>query len=361
MIPSLSIVLILGILIYCFLQQHQFGRLPTGERMEKIKKSPHYHNGEFQNESPTPMFANNKNFFAVFKDFLFAKNKPDGTIPSTKTDLLHLKPTQEILVWFGHASYFMQIQGKTILVDPVFSNSVSPLPFMTKAFAGTNRYSADDMPQIDYLIITHDHWDHLDYKTIMKLKPKIKRIICGLGVGEHFEYWGFDKNLLIEKDWDETAQLDSNITAYIYPTRHFSGRLLKRNQTLWISVLLQTPSSTLYISGDGGYDSHFAKIGKKFNNIDFAILEDGQYNEKWRYIHMMPEQVIQAAKDLHVTRFLPVHNSKFAIAIHPWDEPLQKTKLLSAKEQIPMITPMIGEQVNLNDSLQTFSEWWKRK
>jgi L-ascorbate metabolism protein UlaG (beta-lactamase superfamily) len=359
MLTSLSIILILGFSTFAFLRHPQFGQLPSGERMERIIKSPNYKNGEFKNESETPMFVKNKSYFAVFKDFLFAQNKPQNIIPSKKTDLLHLNPKNDILVWFGHASYFMQIDGKKILVDPVFSNSVSPVPFMTKAFKGTNIYTTDDIPEIDYLIITHDHWDHLDYETLLKLKPKIKKIVCGLGVGEHFEYWGFDKKILEEKDWNEIVTLDSGFTAYILPARHFSGRWVKRNQSLWISVLLQTPTSKIYISGDGGYDSHFATIGKEFGNIDFAILENGQYNESWQYIHMLPEQVIQAAKDLHVQRFIPVHNSKFALSIHRWGEPLQKIKALSETEKITIVTPMIGEQVNIKDSTQTFTEWWK--
>jgi L-ascorbate metabolism protein UlaG (beta-lactamase superfamily) len=305
------------------------------------------------------MFVNDKSFFAVFKEMIFAKNKPDCRIPSVKTDLLHLDPKNDILVWFGHASYFIQIDGKKLLVDPVFSGSVSPLPFMTKAFEGTDRYTADDMPEIDYLIITHDHWDHLDYETIMKLKPKIKKIICGLGVGEHFEYWGFDPKLLEEKDWNESIQLDQGFTATVLPARHFSGRLLQRNRSLWISVLLQTPTFKIYFSGDGGYDGHFAEIGKKFGPIDFAILENGQYNVNWRYIHMMPEQTVQAAKDLKVKRFLPVHSSKFALSIHSWDEPLKRVTALSKKAGITIVTPLIGEQVHLKDSTQTFSEWWK--
>ena len=359
MITTISIVVVLGISIFGFLQQPKFGRLPTGERLERIMKSPHYLNGEFKNESETPMFVNNESYFAVFKEFMFAKNKPEGKIPSTKTDLLHLDPKQDLLVWFGHASYFMQIDGKTFLIDPVFSGSVSPLPFMTKAFAGTDVYSTDYIPAIDYLIITHDHWDHLDYESIIKMKPKIKKIICGLGVGEHFEYWGFDKSLLIEKDWYESAPLDSGFEAHILPARHFSGRTTKRNQSLWISILLQTPTKKIFMSGDGGYDKHFGKIGKTYGPIDFAILEDGQYNQKWRYIHMLPEQVVQAAKDLQVKQFLPVHNSKFALSVHPWFEPLQKVSDLCKTENIAVATPLLGEKVNLKDSSQQFSNWWK--
>ena len=130
----------------------------------------------------------------MFRDYISAKNKrPPGKIPSVKTDLLNLQPDEDVLVWFGHSSYFIQVDGNKILVDPVFSGHASPFSFSIKAFEGTDIYTAEDIPELDYLIITHDHWDHLDYKTILKLKPKVKKVITGLGVGEHLEYWGLKR------------------------------------------------------------------------------------------------------------------------------------------------------------------------
>lgn len=154
------------------------------------------------------------------------------------------------------------------------------------------------MPDIDYLIITHDHWDHLDRGTVTALRPRIRTVVCPLGVGEHFEYWGFPKERIVELDWHEQAALDDGFTIRCLPARHFSGRGLNSNQTLWGSFLLQSPSRKIYIGGDGGYGKHFAQIGREFPDIDLAILENGQYNEAWRYIHTLPGQLAQAAKDL---------------------------------------------------------------
>jgi len=263
------------------------------------------------------------------------------------------------LVWFGHSSYFMQVDGKKILVDPVFSGSASPFSFSIKAFNGTDRYTPDETPEIDYLFISHDHWDHLDYETILRLKPKIKKIICALGAGTHFEYWGFDKNSIIEMDWNEQITLDSGFVVNATPARHFSGRGFKRNQTLWTSFVFQTPSMNIFIGGDGGYDKHFAEIGKEFGPFDLAILENGQYNANWRYIHLLPDDLIKAFKDLNAGRLFTVHSSKFALANHPWDEPLVKVTSNSKELNIPLITPMIGELVNLKDNTQKFTEWWK--
>jgi L-ascorbate metabolism protein UlaG (beta-lactamase superfamily) len=159
-------------------------------------------------------------------------------------------------------------------------------------------------------------------------------------------------------DWYEHATLDSGWVANATPARHFSGRGLKRNQTLWASFVLQTPSMKIFIGGDGGYDNHFAEIGKKFGPIDLAILEQGQYNERWKYIHMLPGEVFKAATDLNAKRLLSVHHSKFALSLHAWDEPLNKLIENSKVCTIPVLTPMIGEQVNLKDTSQVFSHWW---
>jgi L-ascorbate metabolism protein UlaG (beta-lactamase superfamily) len=360
MIITLSILLLFAIAVFAFVQQPKFGKLPSGERLERIKKSPNYRNGEFQNQNPTPVMAEDANYFSTIKEFFTAKDKrPTGEIPSTKTDLSNLDPSEDVLVWFGHSSYYMQLDGKKILVDPVLSGAASPLAFTMQAFKGTDPYAADDIPEIDYLFITHDHWDHLDYKTVLALKPKIKKIICGLGVGEHFEYWGFDANKIIEMDWNKEILLDSSLKVHSIPARHFSGRRSQANATLWTAFALQTPSLKIFIGGDGGYDNHFAEAGKTLGGFDVAILENGQYNKSWPNIHLMPEEAIQATKDLKAKRLFPVHSSKFALANHSWDDPLKRITELSDPLSPGLITPMIGEKVFLADRKQKFTYWWE--
>lgn len=214
------------------------------------------------------------------------------------------------------------------------------------------------MPEIDYLLITHDHYDHLDYETVIALKPKIKTVVCGLGVGSHFEDWGFDTSIIIEKDWNESIISDDGISIHTAPARHFSGRSFTRNNTLWLSFILQTPNLKIYMGGDSGYDTHFAEIGEKFGGFDLAILDNGQYNIAWQAIHMLPQEVLKATQDLKAKRLFPVHSSKFALAQHPWDEPLVKITELNKTFNIPLVTPMIGEQVNLKDEKQPFKQWW---
>jgi len=361
MIVIVSSLTVLALGVFFFMQQPSFGKAPSGERLKRIQQSSGYKDGSFQNQSFTPVMPENVSMFTVLKDGMFNRSKRNVTkdsLPSQKTDLKNLNPKKDILVWFGHSSYFMQIDGKKILVDPVLSGHSSPLSFMVKSFKGSDVYSPENFPEIDYLVITHDHWDHLDYKTVLKLKPKVGRIITGLGVGSHLEYWGFDPKKIIELDWNEQIFPDSGFVVTATPGRHFTGRGFKRNQSLWCSFVLQTPNKKIFIGGDSGYDTHFKKIGAEHGPFDLAILECGQYNEYWKYIHMMPEQTVQAAIDLKAKTLMPVHWAKFALAYHAWDESILRVTKEASRLNVPVIHPMIGEEVDLN-SFGVQTEWWK--
>jgi L-ascorbate metabolism protein UlaG (beta-lactamase superfamily) len=360
----LLIITILIIITFFYMKHPKFGASPSGERLAIIQQSANYKNGKFVNINPTTELVDGATPFSLTMEYLFNKakrRKPTDSIPSIKTDLLNLSIDKDVLVWFGHSSYFIQIDGIRILVDPVFSGNASPIPKTVKSFNGTDIFTVDDLPEIDYLFISHDHYDHIDYETILKLKTKTKKVICGLGVGAHFEYWGYKAENIIEKDWNQKIELENGFTVFTTPARHFSGRGFTKCNTLWISYVLQTPSMKIYIGGDSGYDTHFAEIGNKFGPIDLAILENGQYNEKWRYIHMLPPDVLQAAKDLKAKRLFPVHSSKFVLANHSWDEPLIKITELNnnLKEPIPLATPIIGELLHLKNDKQVFTKWWE--
>lgn len=363
MIVLISIILLLVIATFAYMQHPKFGKAPNGKRLEILKNSPNFKNGEFQNLQFTPPLSDGYSIRSIAYNFIFAKfprTEPIDTIPSIKTDLKDLPITENVLVWFGHSSYFIQLNGKRFLIDPIFSRNASPVPSSHKSFKGTDVYSAGDLPDIDYLLISHDHYDHLDYKTIMELKPKINNIVCGLGVGSHFEKWKFDATKIIEKDWNESLVITNNLTLNTAPARHFSGRGFTRNSTLWLSFVLQTPDYKMYLGGDSGYGSHFSELGKKYGGFDLAILENGQYNKAWHEIHMLPEEVLKATQDLKAKQLFPVHSSKFKMAFHPWDEPLiQLTELNENKYHIPLVTPKIGEVVYLNDTNQKYEQWWK--
>ena len=357
----LSILILISLAIVIIVNQTQFGKAASGDRLKRIKKSPNYKDGSFQNLTFTPVFAEDVSKFGMIRDGIFKiskRKKPISSLPSQKTNLLKLDSERNILVWFGHSSYFMQIDGKKILVDPVFSGSASPFSFMVGSFPGTDIYTAEDLPAIDYLFITHDHWDHLDYQTVMKLKPRVGKVITGLGAGAHLEYWGFKPDKIIELDWNEHAVLDPEFRITATPARHFSGRNTKRNQSIWCSFVIQTPSKKIFIGGDSGYDTHFARIGAEHGPFDLALLECGQYNKSWKYIHELPEETVQAAIDLKTKYFMPVHWAKFALSLHAWDEPIERVIKEAHRLNVPLIHPMIGEEVRLDEFAAT-SEWWK--
>ena len=358
----LFFIITIGIGTLLFLNTERFGKHPSGERLSKVLQSSNYKNGSFQNLNNTPMLTEGVGYGKVMYEFLFSSKskEPIKALPSIKTNLKVLKADENVLIWMGHSSYFIQLDGKKILVDPVLSGNASPLSFTTKAYKGTDIYTTDDIPEIDYLFLSHDHWDHMDYKTLKKLKSKVKHIITGLGNGSHLEHWGFNPEVILEGDWYDSFKFEKGFEIHITPARHFSGRGFKRAQTLWASFVLKSPISTIYIGGDSGYDTHFKEIGKKFGPFDLAILENGQYDENWKYIHMLPGEQLKAATDLNANTVLPVHSGKFTLANHDWDEPFINISAKKVKKDIRIITPMIGEQVNLNDSLQEFEHWWEK-
>lgn len=344
----LGVLLVIAVAGILFVNQAGFGRLPRGERQQRIERSPNFRDGQFRNRQATALMTSGKGRLATMLDFIFRKKeaglRPDTAVPAVKTDLQVLDPAQELAVWFGHSSYLIQTGGKRFLVDPVFCQA-SPVSFVNKPFSGTDIYAPEDMPPVDYLVITHDHWDHLDYETVMRLKDRVGKIICPLGVGEHFEYWGFAPEQLVELDWDEAAELEEGFRVVCLPARHFSGRGLKPNRTLWASYLLQSPAQRIFLGGDSGYGSHFAEIGEQFPDIDLAVLENGQYNGDWKYIHTLPEYLGRATAELGAKKILTVHHSKYALARHRWDEPLENARRLAAESRAGVLMPVIGEVI----------------
>jgi L-ascorbate metabolism protein UlaG (beta-lactamase superfamily) len=362
MLTGLVIVIAVVAIVYLFMQGPQFGQVSRGERSKKISASPNFRSGQFQNQHETPTLAEGTGIFEATRKFFFEKdkrNKPAAVIPSTKTNLHSLLPGDNVLVWFGHSSYFMQLNGKKILVDPVLSGNASPFSFTTASFRGSDVYIVEDLPDIDYLFITHDHYDHLDHKTVTQLRSKVGKVITGLGVGSHLERWGYNSGMITELDWGQSAEIDKGFLVHATPARHFSGRSFRRNGTLWLSFVLQTPGFKIFLGGDSGYDDHFVTIGDQHGPFDLAILEAGQYNKYWKYIHMMPEEAVQAAIDLKAKALMPVHWSKFSLSIHAWDEPIIRVTAEAKRKGLNVVHPMIGEALHLAP-LSSTSQWWEK-
>jgi L-ascorbate metabolism protein UlaG (beta-lactamase superfamily) len=358
----LAIILLANAGVFLFFEQAKFGTPPAGDYLAKLEKSTRYVNGEFQNLEPLPQQRQSGSRFTNWTKIFFAKEEgttPKDALPVVKTDLKNLPGNKDLVVWFGHSSYFMKLNGKNFLIDPVFSNYASPFFFINRAFPVTTAYTAAEMPEIDYLIITHDHWDHLDYDAITALKPKVKNVICPLGVGGYFTDWDYRPEIIQEGDWYDKLSPETGLDVYFLPARHYSARTLTRNKTLWTAFALITPSKRIFLSGDGGYGSHFKTIGNQFGSFDLALLDTGQYNENWRYTHMNPSDAAQAATDLNAKTLLPIHIGKFSMAYHLWKEPFEWIVKESAGKEYKLLTPKIGEIVEIGNSNQTFSHWWE--
>lgn len=320
------------------------GHNPEGADLARMEQSPNYRDGKFHNQIPTPMFAEGENFFTALFGGMFtsAKNlKPDEALPAIHADLKNLPDNS--LVWLGHSSWLFKINNKTILVDPVIENYAAPVALFNRAFKGTTIFTPADFPDIDYLLLTHDHWDHLEYPTLKELAPKIKTVVCPLGVGSHLKAWGFAPDKIIEQDWHDKLDAGDGLALHVIPARHFSGRLLTRDKTLWAGYAIITPRTKIFISGDSGYGPHFREAGAKFGGFDLAILENGQYDARWPHIHMFPEETARAGEDLQAKRVAPNHNGRFAMARHAWDEPVRRLAEAAKDKSYELIIPKIGK------------------
>ncbi len=359
----LVLVALLGIAGWAYLQQPKFGPSLGAIRNGRVLASPNYVKGAFRNQLPTPLFSDDSTFFSVLRANL-TEAKPDGLrppapVPAVKTELRSLDPAQDWVVWLGHSSFFVQIAGRRILIDPVFSTYAAPFPFVNKAFDGATPYSAADMPEIDVLLITHSHWDHLDYDSITALEPKTKRAVVPLGIGAYLAQWGYAEAKITEADWNDSVEISSGLGIHALPARHYTRRLMETNQTLWLSFAITSPSHRLFFSGDSGYGPHFAEIGAKFGGFDLVALDSGQYNRRWPHIHMNPEEAAQAAQDLGARALLPAHVGKFAISKHSWDEPLERVAAATVGHPYELVTPIIGQPLALSALPAPLPRWWR--
>ena len=342
----LSILALLVVAVMAVLQHPAFGRRMSAERKARIEASPNYRDGMFQNQQPTPQFTGDHNTLKAMWTMLMRRDSnrvPIEPIPAVITNLKSMPKDRDWLVWFGHSSYLFCLSGKRYLVDPLLKMEF-PASLMLKPFAGTDIYTPDDMPEIDVLIITHEHWDHLDYATLRDLRPKVKQVVCPLGVGEYLEYWKYDKSIISELDWYDKCQI-SNVKCQItcLPSRHFSNRLLgARNQTLWAAFMVEAGNRKVYIGGDGGYDDRFQQAREQFGKIDLAIMENGQYNPNWAYIHMLPQDLEQAILDMQPEQVFTVHHDKFSLSTHAWSEPDSVARSIAERNAIHLLDQPIG-------------------
>ncbi|MDN3637815.1 MBL fold metallo-hydrolase [Simiduia curdlanivorans] len=297
----------------------------------------------------------------IFWDFTF--NKPKDAAPSTSPRVLSL--TRDALlalpdnqfVRLGHSTLLFKLNQRFWLTDPVFAERVSPI-----SWAGPKRFHAspielNDLPEIEAVIISHDHYDHLDKAAIAALAPKTKHFIVPLGVGELLQAWGVAASQVVELDWHESREIEGvRLTAT--PAQHFSGRsLTDKNARLWASWVIKTPAVSLFFSGDTGYFEGFKRIGERYGPFDVTFVETGAYDPRWADIHMLPEQSVQAHLDLGGRWMMPIHNGTFDLAMHAWTEPFERVLQAATDQGVTVTTPMMGEAVAILTPHRG-SPWW---
>ncbi|GAB3289793.1 MBL fold metallo-hydrolase [Hymenobacter tenuis] len=343
----------------------QFGGKPTKAQRAVYAKTGHYLDGEFQNLVPTTLMTGGSTLGSLWR-FVFGKtpnSKPAALLPMQMLDSLTItqKPADMVRVtWFGHSASLVEIAGKNILLDPMLGMEMGPISWITP-----NRYNphvpirAEQLPAIDAVLISHDHYDHLDYQTIRKLKDKTAHFFVPLGVGAHLLAWGVAPERVQELDWNQEVQLPG-LTIVSTPARHFSGRgLTNRNSTSWSSWVIKSADKRLFYSGDGGYGPHFQTIGQQHGPFDLALLECGQYDANWAQIHMLPEQTVQAARDVQARVFMPVHWAAFTEAHHAWNDPVKRASAEASRLGQVITTPRLGQSIILGAGPLPQEQWWQ--
>ncbi|WP_240676090.1 MBL fold metallo-hydrolase [Botryobacter ruber] len=342
----------------------QFGGKIKGERLERVQQSPNYSDGVFQNPVETSMDLSVKEYFKLFGNYLNKGEnlEPDWVIPVQEINPQRFRQRQDtatVITWFGHSAFLVELDGKRLLLDPMLGNVASPVSFIgPERFNEKLPISIEDLPAIDAVLLSHDHYDHLDYGSIMGLKEKVAHFFVPLGLGAHLEAWGVPAKNITELDWWQEASYQG-LTFVSTPARHFSGRgLTDRMETLWTSWVIRGRNDKLFFSGDTGYFDGFKEIGEKYGPFDLTMVECGQYNEMWSDIHMMPEQTVQAHLDLRGKLLMPIHWGAFRLALHPWTEPIERARASARAVGVPIATPVIGAPFVLHQAIPSVP-WWR--
>ncbi len=361
--PRHILILITGILIMttqsCTTPEIGIG-METGKT--DIYSSPQYNDGKFAGPVKALTMGGKEMLESVIRYFKKDNGQePKIQLPVMPTDLTGLKAEEKTALnstWLGHSSLMINISGYRILTDPVFETKVS--------IVGPSRYNGEapldpeSLPNIDVVVISHDHYDHLNKASIKSLDPKTKLFITPLAVGARLKKWGVSDNKIIELDWWDSFRFDNDLTITATPSQHFSGRgLFDRNKTLWASWVFKTDAYNVFFSGDSGYFDGFKKIGEKHGPFDMTFMECGAYDKLWRGVHMFPEETVQAHLDLKGKILHPIHWGTFNLAHHAWYDPMQRVKKAADDYNITLATPIIGQTIDY-PSNKFGMAWWRQ-
>ncbi len=355
-------LIIIGIILMCC---PSYGKNPNLTPQERMENSPQYENGKFHN-AKRDLYDVGAAWRAAFKYMLFSKRvdpvpqEPPPIQRLTGKDF-YIQDDQALrFVRIGHSTIMLQIGEKVWLIDPIFSERASPFQFVGPKRFHPVPIKVEDLPDIEGVLISHNHFDHLDHDTILELKDRVKYFFVPLGLGEILISWGVLLEKITELDWWEKKQI-GNVELISTPAQHFSGRgLFNSGKTLWTSWVIRTPQHSVYFSGDSGYFEGFQEIGEKHGPFDLTFLECGAYHKSWRTMHMMPEDNLKAFKDLKGKILVPIHNGTFDLSSHPWYDPMEQIMILAPKAQIQFLIPLMGQIVDVNSIPDTVA-WWNHQ
>jgi L-ascorbate metabolism protein UlaG (beta-lactamase superfamily) len=357
------VLLALFVLLY-FQLSPRIGSDPSGARLEQVRASPNYRDGKFHNLEDTGMDIPWRTIVKVLLEGVFGGpgREPREPIPTTRFDRQAWEAVPDssfAVAWFGHSTVLVKVDGITLLCDPVFSERGSAFSFIgPKRFPYTHHYSLEELPQVDVVLQSHDHYDHLDHASVLHLKHSVRHWLMPLGVGAHLEHWGVDPASMQEFDWWQGTQVHGLILSLV-PTRHFSGRALtNRFSTLWGGWVIKGSRHTILFGGDSGNSAAFQQIGDRFGPFDLVMVECGAYNEAWSDIHFMPEEIPAVGEALQARALMPIHWGKFDLALHPWKEPIQRLSTAMRGSGARLFTPRIGT-INVNADPAASVQWWE--
>jgi L-ascorbate metabolism protein UlaG (beta-lactamase superfamily) len=363
-LAAILALLILSIAAFIWLSP-QFGARPSPAQHTRYAATGHYSDGKFVNQLPTDMTMSlRKTAPLMYRYFTtpVQDKSPSGPLPMLRPDPLALAQRDtsiERLTWFGHSACLLETRGRKILFDPMFGDSPAPLPFLA-----AHRFNTDlpilpeALPRLDAVVISHDHYDHLDYGSILKLKDKTDLFLVPLGVGAHLLRWGVEPDRIRELDWGDSAS-QAGFTFVCAPARHFSGRGLRDgSSTLWASWIVKTGRKRIYFSGDSGYGPHFQAIGAAHGPFDLVLMECGQYNADWSEIHMVPADAVKAVQELGGRLMIPIHWGAFALSLHAWYAPIREVTAEARARNVRIAAPELGEAVYLDRDSVPDRQWW---
>lgn len=337
-----------------------FGGTIDGPRLQRMQQSPQFVGARFENQPPdvVPLAL-----LQNLRDYSGGQMREPGfTIPVAPLEpgslLVPARPGLRVF-WLGHSSVLVEIDGVRIMTDPVLSERASPFQFLGPQRLHPPPVTLAALAGIDAVVISHDHYDHLDMATVRHLARQGTHFYVGLGIGAHLERWQVPPAQIHEMDWWEQAGIRS-VTIHSTPARHYSGRKRMDNSTLWSSWMLKSARHAVYASGDTGYGPHFAEIRRRLGAPDIALMKVGAYGNSWLDIHMDPESAVQADRDLGATLMLPVHWATFNLSYHAWDEPVLRALAAAKDREVALVTPRVGEAVEWGQPF-TNQDWYVKK